>query len=498
MAVEPQVFDLLVYLIQNRERVVSKDDLLDSVWHGRIVSESALGARINAARAAVGDNGEAQRVISTLPRKGLRFVGAVVEGQSTGTATGVVDRAQSAPSLPEQPSIVVLPFMDMSDDPERGALRRRRITEDLITGACAHPVAVRDRPQLGFRLQGAGGRREAGLPRARRSLRAGGQRAPLGPAEDAHQCSARRRHHRRPPMGRALRSRRSARSSPSRTRSPAASLRPSSRTCWPRRASEPATYRAADDLSAWELVARAQAHFWRMSRSDHEAAVTLLERAVETHPEYASARSLLGFRLVFAVHMGWVDRSQGLVLGHEHASRAIALDDRDPWGHIALGYWAMMERRTDESIAAFQRAVSSQSQLRSGTRLSWPHLWLFGPGWRGDRACGACHEAQSLGPGDGVLPRRYRGRSLYGWSICASRPVHNRSPAIAPRLSRSATAQVCEFGAGRPNRRSASLPCHGTPRPDAAVRRLDKSQRSLPNAAVDGTLPRGNAQSGAQ
>ena len=83
VAVEPQVFDLLVHLVRNRERVVSKDDLLASVWHGRMVSESAVGTRINAARSAVGDSGETQRLIKTLPRKGIRFVGVVREEPSS-------------------------------------------------------------------------------------------------------------------------------------------------------------------------------------------------------------------------------------------------------------------------------------------------------------------------------------------------------------------------------------------------------------------------------
>ena len=78
IAVEPQVFDLLVYLVQNRDRVVSKDDLIASVWGGRIVSDSTLTSRINAARKAVGDSGEEQKLIRTVPRKGLRFVGTVV------------------------------------------------------------------------------------------------------------------------------------------------------------------------------------------------------------------------------------------------------------------------------------------------------------------------------------------------------------------------------------------------------------------------------------
>ena len=74
VALEPQVFDLLTYLIRNRERVVSKDDLIAAVWSGRIVSESAVTTRVNAARTAIGDSGAEQRFIRTLPRKGIRFL----------------------------------------------------------------------------------------------------------------------------------------------------------------------------------------------------------------------------------------------------------------------------------------------------------------------------------------------------------------------------------------------------------------------------------------
>lgn len=83
IAVEPQVFDLLVHLIENRDRVVSRDDLIASVWGGRIVSDSTLTSRINAARVAVGDSGGAQRLIKTFPRKGVRFVGELLEATAT-------------------------------------------------------------------------------------------------------------------------------------------------------------------------------------------------------------------------------------------------------------------------------------------------------------------------------------------------------------------------------------------------------------------------------
>ena len=83
IAIAPQVFDTLAHLIENRERVISKDDLLDAVWRGRIVSESTLATHINAVRKAVGDSGEEQRLIRTVARKGFRFVGVVTEARLT-------------------------------------------------------------------------------------------------------------------------------------------------------------------------------------------------------------------------------------------------------------------------------------------------------------------------------------------------------------------------------------------------------------------------------
>jgi len=134
-AVEPQVFDLLEFLIRNRDRVVSRDDLLAAVWNGRIVSESTLASRINAARTAIGDNGEDQRLIRTVLRKGIRFVGTVREEQKPGVATTGVAAKQPrfALPLPDRPSIAVLPFSNMSGDAEQDYFADG-ISEDIITG----------------------------------------------------------------------------------------------------------------------------------------------------------------------------------------------------------------------------------------------------------------------------------------------------------------------------------------------------------------------------
>jgi predicted ATPase/DNA-binding winged helix-turn-helix (wHTH) protein len=118
IALQPQVFDLLEYLVTNRHRVISRDDIIEAVWGGRIVSESALTTRINAVRTAVSDSGEEQRLIRTLPRKGFRFVGAVREAAKP--AEDAVAAAESTQSmLPTVPSAA---FADKAAPAERRQL----------------------------------------------------------------------------------------------------------------------------------------------------------------------------------------------------------------------------------------------------------------------------------------------------------------------------------------------------------------------------------------
>jgi TolB-like protein len=140
--VEPQVFDLLAYLIKHRDRVASKDDLIAAVWGGRIVSESALTSRINAARCAIGDTGAEQRLIKTFTRKGLRFVGAVREEAKLEMVTVEVHGEASTQQpkdekpellLPDKPSIAVLAFSNMSGNPEEDYFADG-MAEEIITG----------------------------------------------------------------------------------------------------------------------------------------------------------------------------------------------------------------------------------------------------------------------------------------------------------------------------------------------------------------------------
>lgn len=134
----PKVFDLLVYLAQQRERVVTRDDLIDAVWRGRIVSESTLASHINAVRKAVGDDGQQQRVIRTVARKGFRFVADLRKAESleaagppAGESAGSPEAPASAADLHAKPSIAVLPFVNLTGEPEQDYLADG-VVEDII------------------------------------------------------------------------------------------------------------------------------------------------------------------------------------------------------------------------------------------------------------------------------------------------------------------------------------------------------------------------------
>jgi TolB-like protein/cytochrome c-type biogenesis protein CcmH/NrfG len=134
VAVEPQVFDLLLYLLRNRDRVVTKNDLIAEVWGGRIVSDSALTSRINGARRVVNDSGTSQRVIRTIARRGVRFVAEVSEPDE---AADYPDAASERPGAPRL-SIIILPFVNLSDDAEQQYFADG-ITGDLTTSLSRLP-----------------------------------------------------------------------------------------------------------------------------------------------------------------------------------------------------------------------------------------------------------------------------------------------------------------------------------------------------------------------
>lgn len=350
LQLRPKSFDVLAYFARNRGRLITKAELIDHIWGDVAVTENSLVQCIKDIRDVLA--GESQFEIRTVPKRGYLFEGSLSEAAASNAQTGSAGVA-AFPALPDRPSIAVLPFENLSEETDSEHIADG-VTEDLITGlsrikwlfviARNSTFVYKDRAtdvraigrELGVRyvLRGS-------VRRAQKRLRISAQ---LIEAQNGL-------HHWAEQYDRELGDIFAIQDEIA--RNVVGEIEPSVLAAEGSRAFA----RPSQDLGAWELVARAQTHVWRLNREDNRAAIDALQRAVDRYPAYEPARSLLGFCLLFAAHNGWVDRQEGLKAGSEHTLAAIELDHRTAWGQIALGYLRMMQRHTAESITAFETAV---------------------------------------------------------------------------------------------------------------------------------------------
>jgi TolB-like protein/Tfp pilus assembly protein PilF len=354
-SVEPQVFDVLEFLIRNRDRMVSREDLLAAVWNGRVVSESTLASRINAARTAIGDSGEDQRFIRTILRRGIRFVGDVREEQKpAGVTAGVAaERPRSVLPLPDRPSIAVLPFSNMSGDPEQDYFADG-ISEDIITGLSKLRWFFVIARNSSFTYKGrAIDIRQVGQELGVRyvlegSVRKGGNRVRI----TAQLIEA--------ATGKHLWADRYDRDltdifalQDEITKKVVASIEPKLLEAEGVRSQS----RLPEDLDAWDMLIQANSLFWRLTRDESQAAIALLRQLIERYPGYAPAHSMLAFTLLVSRQGGWQIMEPQVTQAASLAARAVQLDDSDPWAHLALGFVAFTRRRTDDATEEFERAL---------------------------------------------------------------------------------------------------------------------------------------------
>jgi TolB-like protein len=387
IAMEPQVFDLLVYLVQNHDRVVSKDDLIASVWSGRIVSDSTLTSRINAARKAIGDNGKDQRLIRTMPRRGFRFVGAVhVQSDHSRPAHGTEaspdeshDQPRAALPLPDRPAIAVLPFTNISDDPEQEYFSDG-ISEDLITalsklrwffviarnssfiykGKSVHLKQIADELGVGYVVEG--------------SVRKGGDRVritvQLNDVTTGSHIWADR-------YDRDLADVFAVQDEI--TEAIVAAIEPQIYAAENFRARR----KPPNSMDAWDLVMRALSHYWRVTHQDNLVAQDLLEKAIAIDPNYGQALGVLATSHSFCAHMGWSEVATSIPIAERAALAAILADSEDPWAHHALAGVHLARRRFDDSLSEFELALQlnpnfSLAQGYYGLALSYCGRWEEG------------------------------------------------------------------------------------------------------------------------
>ncbi len=379
IAMEPQVFDLLIYLVENRDRVVSKDDLIASIWGGRSVSDSTLTSRINAARKAVGDSGDEQRLIRTVARKGLRFVAEVrtqILLADTGQGCEFSEPVRAALPLPDKPAIAVLPFTNMTGDPQQEYFSDG-ISEDIITalsrlrwffviarnssfvykGKAVHIKQVAEELGVGYVVEG--------------SVRRSGDRvritAQLNDVATGSHLWAER-------YDRDLADVFAVQDEI--TDAIVAAIEPQLYAAENFRARR----KPPDSMDAWDLVMRALSHYWRVTRQDNVVAQALLEKATAIDPHYGQAHGVLAASHTFGAHMGWDDMARIAPVAERAAAAAIEADGEDPWAHYALGCVYLFARRFEDSLAAFETALQlnpnfSLAQGYYGLTLAYAGRW---------------------------------------------------------------------------------------------------------------------------
>jgi TolB-like protein/cytochrome c-type biogenesis protein CcmH/NrfG len=411
--VEPQVLDLLVFLVENRERVVTKDDLIASVWGGRIVSDAALTSRIYAARKAVGDTGRDQKLIRTMARKGLRFIGTL-EQPALGGVPPLPAAAlfQKAPAEPrpavmqlERPVIAVLPFNNMSDDPQQEYFSDG-ISEDLITalsklrwffviarnssfiykGKSVHVKQVGEELGAGYVIEGSV-RKSGGRVRITAQLN--------DVASGSHVWAE--RYDRDAADVFALQD--------EITESIVAAIEPQLYAAEHFRARR----KAPSSMDAWELVMRALSHHSQITEQDGKIAQELLEQAIAIDPNYSQALGLLASTYAVAAHMGWADPRVVVPLAERAALTAVRLDGEDPWAQLALGGVHLILRRFDDAIAAMELALNLNPSF-SHAQNAYATTLAFSGRWR--EAIDAVNRALRLSPHDPFVAFNYGNAAL--------------------------------------------------------------------------------------
>jgi TolB-like protein/Tfp pilus assembly protein PilF len=401
VAVGPQVLDLLVYLLQNRDRVVTKDDLIASVWGGRIVSESTLTSRINAVRKAIGDSGDDQHLLKTLPRKGFRFVGAVREYRepvATDAGPGVQTvephhaqatttwvssaKTESTPKqesldleIFERPSVVVLPFANLSGDPEQDYFADG-LTEDITTALSlwrSFPVIARG-SAFAYKGQSPDVRKVGKELGARYvvegSVRKSGNRvriaAQLVDTETGHQVWA-NRYDRELADIFALQDEITARI--------AAIIEPAIAGSERKRLSS----KPPKDLNAWDLTIQGYSLIYQGTKEANAQARKLFERAIALDPHYA--RAWTGLAYTYGRDWRLWDpggRETAAKKGLEAAQRAVMLDQSDSEAHLMLGRGFNMVDQAENSLAEVRRAVELNPLNSTANWTLGDLLYIYG------------------------------------------------------------------------------------------------------------------------
>lgn len=334
--VEPQVFDLLVYLIEHRDRVVTRNELLDNLWDGRIVSDGALNGRLKIARKAVGDDGKQQKIIKTIHRRGYQFIADIALMSEAAAQVSLPGQLQ--PSSSSKPSVAVLPFENLDQESDSDYFADGLI-RDINANLCryrellvidshsafefreSHSQPEKFARELGVQYLVSGNIRRAG-ERVRISTQlteAASGKMIWGDSlertyDDVFELES----------------------------EVAAKIAANLASHIEDESFARAAHRSPESMSAYDCVLRARRYADSYERDEIEAERALLERAIEIDGSFAAAYAWFAHSLVKESEAEWCEsRSQALSRAVEFARKAVALDEFDAFAHMVLG-WAYM------------------------------------------------------------------------------------------------------------------------------------------------------------
>ena len=371
--VERQVFALLALLVENRERLVSKDEILEKVWDGRIVSESAVASRVKSARQALGDDGKSQRFIKTIHRQGFRFVAEVKvfrdAADSLAAESVTTDRAADAQEAPppadqtSRPSIAVLPFRLVGDAGPYAAiadaLPHELIAELsrlrwLFVTARGSSFRLRasdvDMAEIG-RLLGVRYCLSGTIDVAGRNLAVTVELADTrdasvvwaerfaGSIDDVHQ------------MREEIRSR----------------ILTALEISIPLHEAHLARLTVTENLDAWSAYHLGLQHVYRFNRKDNAAAAALFTQALTRDPGFARAHaglSFVHFQTAFLRHTD--DVAGEIALARRYAERGLELDHLDPFVNFTMGRSFWLEGDLESGLSWLERATSISPNYAQG------------------------------------------------------------------------------------------------------------------------------------
>ncbi len=370
VALEPQVFDLLVHLVRHRGRVVSKDELIDSVWAGRIVSDSTIESRVSLLRKSLGDDGQHQRLVRTYARKGLRFVGQVREDDAADRIEILSSQGRPIPvvstaSWPAggRPTVAVMPLQNLGRDPDQDhvcdgiaadlialLVRQRSLLVVARNSSFAFRGRDIDARQLGAAL-GADYLVEVSFQRVAQRIHL---TFGLVDARDGRTVWS-ERHDRDVGDIFALQDDIAAQI--------AGRIEPEINLC----ARQRVLRQPPQSLQAWDAFHLGMAHLYKATRSDNQLAQDWLRRAIGLDPGFAQAHAYLAYAIVLSMLYFEADpRPQRLDEAVAIATQATLLDDRDAVARFALGRALTVRQDYDDAMAELGMATDLNPALAIG------------------------------------------------------------------------------------------------------------------------------------